>query len=54
MPRAVVIDEGVIVADGPTRELLTDRALMAAHRLEFPGGLDGAHVVAAMEERRAS
>jgi cobalt/nickel transport system ATP-binding protein len=56
-PRAVVIDDGVIVADGPTRELLTDRALMAAHRLEFPGGLDGADVVnamEAMEERRAS
>jgi cobalt/nickel transport system ATP-binding protein len=53
-PRAVVIDEGVIVADGPTRELLRDPALMASHRLEFPGGLDGADVVAAMDERRAS
>jgi cobalt/nickel transport system ATP-binding protein len=49
-PRAVVIDEGVIVADGPTRELLTDQALTAAHRLEFPGGLDGEAVVAAMGE----
>jgi cobalt/nickel transport system ATP-binding protein len=52
-PRAVVIDGGVIVADGPTSDLLSDRALMAAHRLEFPGGLDGAHVVAAMREVRA-
>ena len=47
-PRSVVIDEGVIVADGPTEEILCDRELMAAHRLEFPGGLDGARVVAAM------
>ena len=44
-PRSVVIDDGVIVADGPTREILTDKALMDAHRLEFPGGLDGAWVV---------
>jgi cobalt/nickel transport system ATP-binding protein len=53
-PRAVVIDEGVIVADGPTDEILCDRSLMAAHRLEFPGGLDGAQIVSAMREVRAS
>jgi cobalt/nickel transport system ATP-binding protein len=46
-PRSVVIDDGLIVADGPTREILTDDALMAAHRLEFPGGLDGRLVVTA-------
>ena len=39
-PRAVLLDEGVVVADGPTRELLADRALMSAHRLELPYGFD--------------
>jgi len=37
-PRAVVMHEGVIVADGPTRDLLADAELMAAHRLELPYG----------------
>jgi cobalt transport protein ATP-binding subunit len=37
-PRSVLIDGGVIVADGPTRELLADTALLAAHRLELPFG----------------
>jgi len=36
--RSVVIDEGVVVADGPTREILADTALLAAHRLELPYG----------------
>ena len=39
-PRSVVLSDGVIVADGPTREVLTDDALMAAHRLELPFGFD--------------
>ncbi|MGY1857358.1 energy-coupling factor ABC transporter ATP-binding protein [Modestobacter sp. SYSU DS0290] len=39
-PRSVVLDRGVIVADGPTRELLADPALLAAHRLELPFGFD--------------
>jgi len=52
-PRSVVIDDGVIVADGPTSDILSDRALMAAHRLEFPGGLDGATLVAAMRDADA-
>ncbi|MGY2081920.1 energy-coupling factor ABC transporter ATP-binding protein [Modestobacter sp. SYSU DS0657] len=39
-PRSVVLDGGVIVADGPTRELLADSALLAAHRLELPFGFD--------------
>ena len=47
-PRSIVIDEGVIVADGPTDEILTDRTLMQEHRLEFPGGLDPKLVVDAM------
>jgi cobalt/nickel transport system ATP-binding protein len=37
-PRSVVIDAGVVVADGPTREILADPGLLAAHRLELPFG----------------
>lgn len=37
-PRSVVVDEGRIVADGPTRELLADADLLRAHRLELPFG----------------
>ena len=39
-PRAVVMDGGVVVADGPTAEVLADRELRAAHRLELPFGFD--------------
>ncbi|QXC59991.1 energy-coupling factor ABC transporter ATP-binding protein [Aquihabitans sp. G128] len=39
-PRALVMDEGTIVADGPTRDLLADADLLAAHRLELPYGFD--------------
>jgi cobalt transport protein ATP-binding subunit len=38
--RSVVLDDGVVVADGPTRELLADAALLGAHRLELPYGFD--------------
>ncbi|MEV0679569.1 ABC transporter ATP-binding protein [Actinosynnema sp. NPDC050436] len=37
-PRSVLIDGGVVVADGPTRELLADTELLARHRLELPFG----------------
>lgn len=37
-PRAVVLSEGTVVADGVTRELLADADLMARHRLELPVG----------------
>ncbi len=37
--RSVVIDAGRIVADGPTREVLGDEALLSAHRLALPAGL---------------
>jgi cobalt/nickel transport system ATP-binding protein len=37
-PRAVILDEGRIVADGPTQQLLADTELLARHRLELPRG----------------
>ena len=36
--RAVVVDQGVVVADGAIAEILGDAALLAAHRLELPWG----------------
>jgi cobalt/nickel transport system ATP-binding protein len=38
--RAVVLDAGRIVADGPTADLLGDADLLAAHRLYLPLGFD--------------
>lgn len=38
--RAVIIDAGKVVADGGTRELLGDPAMLAVHRLELPYGFD--------------
>lgn len=34
--RALILDQGRIFADGPAREILTDRDLLEAHRLEVP------------------
>jgi cobalt/nickel transport system ATP-binding protein len=39
-PRAVVLSDGTVVADGSTYDVLTDDALMTAHRLELPFGFD--------------
>ncbi|CAN3128377.1 energy-coupling factor ABC transporter ATP-binding protein [Mycobacterium sp. smrl_JER01] len=36
--RAVVMDHGVIVADGPIGDVLSDAELLAAYRLELPWG----------------
>jgi cobalt/nickel transport system ATP-binding protein len=44
-PRALVMNEGLLVADGPTRDILADRDLMAANRLELPYGFDPSFVV---------
>ncbi|HOQ28492.1 MAG TPA: ABC transporter ATP-binding protein [Armatimonadota bacterium] len=38
-PRAVILDRGRVVADGPPAELLSNAALMEAHGLEVPGSL---------------
>jgi len=39
-PRSVILGGGLIVADGPTKELLLDAELLAAYRLEIPFGFD--------------
>ncbi|MGX5697584.1 energy-coupling factor ABC transporter ATP-binding protein [Agromyces soli] len=52
-PRALVLDGGRIVADGPTRELLADTALMSAHGLELPWGFDPLAAPAARPARSA-
>ena len=41
-PRALIMNGGVISADGPTAELLADTDLLAANRLELPFGFDPA------------
>ena len=38
--RSVVMNGGRIVADGPTRDILSDAAMMRANRLELPFGFD--------------
>ncbi|MEV4942917.1 energy-coupling factor ABC transporter ATP-binding protein [Streptomyces zaomyceticus] len=44
-PRAVILSEGVIAADGRTGEILADEELMARHRLELPFGFVPGSVV---------
>ncbi|MFE7898848.1 energy-coupling factor ABC transporter ATP-binding protein [Streptomyces sp. NPDC057424] len=46
-PRSLILSDGVIAADGPTGELLSDEELMRAHRLELPFGFDPRSVPAA-------
>ena len=43
-PRAVILAEGSIVADGATRDVLCDEDLLKQHRLELPFGFDPHHV----------
>jgi cobalt transport protein ATP-binding subunit len=35
-PRTIIVDDGIIAADGPTSEILTDRDLLELHGLELP------------------
>jgi cobalt/nickel transport system ATP-binding protein len=42
--RTIVVKEGGILADGPSREILQDAALLAAGQLERPLGLQGCPV----------
>jgi energy-coupling factor transporter ATP-binding protein EcfA2 len=42
-PRVILLDQGRIVADGPTRQLLSDEPLMLAHGLERPHILQHRH-----------
>ena len=35
-PRSIILDDGEVVADGPTLELLADAPGLAQHRLELP------------------
>ncbi len=50
-PRSVVIDDGVVVADGPTQDVLADETMLRAHRLELPYGFDPRAVPAATYRR---
>ena len=40
--RTVIMDGGLIVADGPTSQILADSGLLESHRLELPAGFDPA------------
>jgi cobalt/nickel transport system ATP-binding protein len=39
-PRSIVLSGGIVAAEGRTLDILTDDALMKAHRLELPYGFD--------------
>ncbi len=39
-PRTVVLHDGVVAADGPTYDIMSDAALLRRHRLELPFGFD--------------
>ena len=36
LPRMIVLDEGKIMADGPTEDILKDKSLLEQHGLELP------------------
>ena len=42
-PRSIVLNNGRVVAEGPTRSILADRDVMAQNRLELPYGFSLAH-----------
>jgi cobalt/nickel transport system ATP-binding protein len=43
-PRAAILNNGKIVADGNTRDLLGDEELMESNRLELPFGMHLDHI----------
>jgi cobalt transport protein ATP-binding subunit len=47
LPRLVVLDDGTVVADGPSADLLRDEEMLEAHGLESPFRLPEAGVAAA-------
>ena len=51
--RSVILSDGAIVADGPTRAVLADTETMAAHRLELPLGFDPTRVELPVRARAA-
>jgi cobalt/nickel transport system ATP-binding protein len=52
--RAVILDAGRVVADGPCGALPADPALLAAHDLELPAGFDLARAVPRPRPSRAA
>jgi cobalt/nickel transport system ATP-binding protein len=49
--RSVILHDGVVAADAPTLELLSDADLMARHRLELPFGFDPIAAAAGLPAR---
>jgi cobalt/nickel transport system ATP-binding protein len=49
--RSVILDEGLIAADGATADVLADPGLLARHRLELPFGFDPAAAAAQLAAR---
>jgi cobalt/nickel transport system ATP-binding protein len=49
--RSVILDQGRVMADGPTVDLLGDAALLGRHRLELPYGFDPALAAAQLAAR---
>lgn len=41
-PRSLILDQGRVVADGASIDILSDPGLLASHRLEMPFGFDAA------------
>lgn len=43
--RTLIMDDGIVVADGPTQLILADAELLAQHRLELPYGFDASVLI---------
>jgi cobalt/nickel transport system ATP-binding protein len=51
--RAIILDQGRVVGDGPTRDVLGDAALLRAHGLEPPLGLEVERLTVRLHELEA-